>query len=65
MLNNVNLIIHFCLNYYIMMCVGFTCIISTSSHVLIRRHDGGPHHDLPVSAAARQCRPATGFEPAV
>ena len=31
MLNNVNLIIHFCLNYYIMMCVGFTCIISTSA----------------------------------
>ena len=32
---------------------------------LIRWHNGGPHHDLPVSAAARHRRPAAGLEPAV
>lgn len=34
-------------------------------HVLIRGNDGGPHHDLPVSAAGRQHGPAAGLEPAV
>jgi hypothetical protein len=33
--------------------------------IAICGNNGGPHHDLPVSAAARQCRAAAGFEPAV
>ena len=33
--------------------------------IAICGNNGGPHHDLPVSAAARQCRSAAGFEPAV
>lgn len=37
----------------------------TRSLVLIRGNDGGPHHDLPVSAAGCQHGSAAGLEPAV
>ena len=36
-----------------------------SSLVLIRGNDGGPHHDLPVSAGSGQHGSAAGLEPAV
>ena len=37
----------------------------TRSLVLIRGNDGGPHHDLPVSAAGCQHGSAAGLKPAV
>ena len=33
--------------------------------LLIRGHNGGPHHDLPVSAGGSQRRTAAGLKPAV
>ena len=33
--------------------------------ILKRSNNGGPHHNLPVSASGSQCRPAARPEPAV
>ena len=40
-------------------------MIRGKSLVLIRGNDGGPHHDLPVSAGGRQYRPAAGLKPVI